>query len=208
MSVGSVVALFQIGTSSNAIAQAVSTLVSNPNAIPNLPTSSVNINGRSYFAQSAAVGETSTSSGRGSTSDAAVWTNTGLIIGLVVGLVLATLVVVSVIVGHRVHKKKSARSQCMVEPGNDVRLSVINRNDPASPRPSVDMTKEVMDANVTTLVEVFTSPSMDQLDSESTANRGHRQGSAFSLRTIGSAATTTERPTNPGLHTLKLIDFD
>ena len=185
----------------------MSTLVSNPNSIPNIPILSVNVNGRSYFVQSAVVGETSTS-GKGSTSDTAVWTNAGLIIGLVVGLVLATLVVVSVIVGHRVHKKKTSRARCTVDPGNDVRLSVINNNDPASPRPSVDITEGVMDANETTLVETFASPSLDQLDSVSIATRGHRQGSAFSLDMLDPAATTTQRPSNPGLHTLKLIDFD
>jgi tetrahydromethanopterin S-methyltransferase subunit G len=183
----------------------VATLLSNPTAISNLAVSSVNINGQSSTAARSAV-ETATSGG-GSNSETAVWTNTGLIIGLVVGLVVATLMVVSVILGYRAHKRKTARGRCMVEAGKDLPLSVLNQNDPASPRPSVDITEGMKDVNET-LVEEFMSPSLDQLDSESSQNFGRRIGSAFSLDRIGSANTTTPRSNNPGLHTLKLIDFD
>jgi len=87
------VSSFVVGTNQTGSATAVQSILSNSNAIPNLPTTSIVINGYSFNISS------------NSTSNPSV-SNTGLIIGLVVGLVGGLIIVLGIIYGYRKYDKK------------------------------------------------------------------------------------------------------
>lgn len=96
---GSVVAMFQVNSLTNDISQAVSTILDDAHAIPDLTVSSVNINGRSFtnFTRS-----TSSSSSSSSSNDSQ--NNTALIAGVTVGLVAALCLVIVGVYFYRVRK--------------------------------------------------------------------------------------------------------
>ncbi|UJR08495.1 hypothetical protein I4U23_012761 [Adineta vaga] len=92
---GDLIAKFQVDAYPTNISQAVSSILSNPNAIPDLSISSVNINGRTFSILSNE--NTSTSDGN----------KTGLIIGIVIGLLAGTLLTIG---GIWLYRKKSRKN--------------------------------------------------------------------------------------------------
>jgi len=81
---GSVVALFQVDTLiPSGISQAVTTLLADPSAIPDLSVSTVNINSRTYSNPSSNTSPSSNDSAN----------NTALIVGVVIGLIAVSIIV-------------------------------------------------------------------------------------------------------------------
>ncbi|CAF1688366.1 unnamed protein product, partial [Adineta ricciae] len=74
---GEMVVLFQVDTLAVDISLAVSSILSNPNVIPDLTVSSVNINGRSYLVSSAS-----------ENTQANEENKTGLLVGILVGVIV------------------------------------------------------------------------------------------------------------------------
>ena len=98
-------ALFQVGSAAEAIVQAISSILSNPNDVPSLTVTSVNVNGRSFYPSFLGTSPPNSKPSNGDTSS-----STGLIVGLVVGLVVGAIVVTAIVLFLRYRGKMSARS--------------------------------------------------------------------------------------------------
>lgn len=110
------IVLFQVGTAADRTSRAVSSILSNPSDVPSLTTTSVNINGRSFFPTFSI--PSTTNSNKPSTSGVTSNhnnnndnNNTGLIVGLVVGLVGGLIIVTTIILITRARNKAGCRSE-------------------------------------------------------------------------------------------------
>jgi hypothetical protein len=104
---GSVAMSFVAGTNQTGTTAAVQSVLSNNNAITNLRTTSIVINGNSFNISSNSTSNNgSSSNGSNSNSSYPSVSNTALIIGLVVGLVGGLIIVLGIIFGYRKYDKQ------------------------------------------------------------------------------------------------------
>lgn len=106
---------FHVGTAADKTSRAVSSILANPSDVPSLTTTSVNINGRSFFPTFSVLSTTTvnkpSTSGVTSNNDNKKYNNTGLIVGLVVGLVGGLVIVTTIFLFIRARNKAGCRSE-------------------------------------------------------------------------------------------------
>ena len=100
-----------MGTSADSVVQAVSSILSNPSDIPSLTTTSININGRSFYPSLSG----SPNPQPGASSAGRPTDKTGLIVGLVVGLVLGIVLIAVIVLIIRARTKAARRRAIYLE---------------------------------------------------------------------------------------------
>lgn len=120
--------MFQVNSLPTVISQAAATLLNNPEAVPGLSLTSVNINGRSYGVSSW------TNSDSLSNTAESYKVNSSLVIGLVVGLVCTLLTVIGLVWLYHKHKQMNAHRRLENNPNDDLLLVEKDQEYLRSPR--------------------------------------------------------------------------
>lgn len=191
------VVLFDVDASAEDIAQAVASLLENPENLPSLSLKSVNINGRTYSNPN-----DDTSSGGKETSAS----NIGLIVGLVVGLVVLVLIVAGIMF-QRVYKKKFSRQKLLVRPSVDIDLNELGRSNATLPRGSMNSLDGIIPAPAWALA----TPDPERRTPLVSPQRSRNPSIDVSVH-LSQHDELNEQPLPPPLPRklppLKLIDFD
>ena len=197
------VALFEVGSSSaDGIAQAVASLLANPDSVPSLSVKSVNINGESFSNSNGG-----TSSGQGASTSGS---NIGLIVGLVVGLIVI-LLIVAIIMVQRLYKTKFSRQKLVVAPSIDFGLDEIGRSNATLPRGSMGSIDSCLDQILPPPAWTLASPGPERSNPVVSPHHSRNPSVDISVH-LGQHNDVDERPLPPPpprkLPPLKLIDFD
>ncbi|CAF4346418.1 unnamed protein product [Rotaria magnacalcarata] len=155
---GSVVVTYEADTLAPNVSAAVSKLLSDPGAIPDLTLTSVNMFGRTYVPSSASSSSSGSDTGN-------VSTNVALIVGLVVGLVGGLLVIFGVVWLYRAHERMISRHRLGVEETDEDKLTGVDANGVASPKLDNHVSSTNLDG-----IELFSPIFINQTQSK-TSNR-------------------------------------
>lgn len=110
-STGTIVALFEVEPLATIVSIAVSTLLTNPNAVPGLSVLSININSRTYEVATTTTSTTaSTSSSKPDADAGAGSNNTGLIVGLTVGIGGGLAAIAVAVLSYKAYQRVKARN--------------------------------------------------------------------------------------------------
>ena len=109
-STGTIVALFEVEPLATTVSIAVSTLLTNPNAVPGLSVLSININSRSYEVATTTTTSTTVATSSNKPDAGAGSNNTGLIIGLTVGLGGGLIAITVAVLIYKVYQRVQARN--------------------------------------------------------------------------------------------------
>lgn len=198
-------ALFQVGTGASAIAQSMTILRSDPNAIPQLTVVEVNINGRSY----APINPESSDKSK---EVAAVLSNAGMIAGIVVGVIVLVLVIATII-GVRMYKVKKDKHTPIVESGYGRELEEINPPPISiqSPRSETPVRSPTPDEErVTSPVMEHPTTTIDRIDSAPIFSVARSRSVSVDLDVIDcdENPNADDSPMRRPFIDFQLIDFD
>lgn len=202
---GSVIALFQTSPLPTSISQAVTTILSDLNAIPDLSVSSVNINGRSY-SSSSTTSSSNNNNSNNTTKDAEK--NIGLIVGVIIPLVVVILLIVGGIFARRAYNKKMNQRRPIGVSEDNIRTDDTNQSRTTLPRESMDSihTSNEDYMVVTPIINPPSSPRPYRINSAATLDQSRPQTPSINIQ-LDEDDDDQPRSRNFPLD-LKLIDLD